>query len=116
MRIRLQEARANGIIRFLPLKALIGRLLVRPFIRRGSRYALVDRWVSHPQMEALFDRHRPVLVVAANPGSWNNSTFSLFGIGNLSDRSFNTRLNYEEEGDGPGTPSFSMITLIHENE
>ena len=29
---------------------------------------------------------------------------------------FNTRLNYEEEGDGPGTPSFSMITLIHEND
>jgi hypothetical protein len=68
VRIRLQEARANGIIRFLALKALIGRLLVRPFIRRGSRYAIVDRWVSHPRMEALFDRHRPVLVVSANPG------------------------------------------------
>ena len=29
---------------------------------------------------------------------------------------FNTRLNAEEGGDGAGTPSFSMITLIHENE
>lgn len=29
---------------------------------------------------------------------------------------FNTRLNYEEENDGTGTPSFSMITLIHEND
>jgi hypothetical protein len=29
---------------------------------------------------------------------------------------FNTRLNAEEDGDGNGTPNFSMITLIHENE
>lgn len=29
---------------------------------------------------------------------------------------FNTRLNAEEDEDGAGTPSFSMITLIHENE
>jgi hypothetical protein len=29
---------------------------------------------------------------------------------------FNTRLNSEDPGDGAGTPSFSMITLIHENE
>ena len=29
---------------------------------------------------------------------------------------FNTRLNAEEDAEGAGTPSFSMITLIHENE
>ena len=29
---------------------------------------------------------------------------------------FNTRLNAEDEGDGAGTPRFSMLTLIHENE
>ena len=29
---------------------------------------------------------------------------------------FNTRLNADEDEDGYGTPSFSMITLIHENE
>jgi CDP-glycerol glycerophosphotransferase (TagB/SpsB family) len=68
VRIRLAEARANGIIRFLPLKSAIGRVLVQPFIRSGSRYALSDRLVSHPAMEQLFDRYRPVLVVAANPG------------------------------------------------
>ena len=68
VRIRLQEARANGIIRWLELKGLIGRVLVQPFTRKGSRYALSDRLVSHPEMEALFDRYRPVLVVAANPG------------------------------------------------
>jgi hypothetical protein len=68
VRIRLEEARANGIIRWLGLKGLIGRALVQPFTRKGSRYALSDRLVSHPDMEALFDRYRPVLVVAANPG------------------------------------------------
>jgi hypothetical protein len=68
VRIRLAEARANGIIRWLGLKGAIGRVLVQPFTRNGSRYALSDRLVSHPDMEALFDRYRPVLVVAANPG------------------------------------------------
>ena len=29
---------------------------------------------------------------------------------------FNTRLGNNESEDGYGTPSFSMITLIHENE
>ena len=68
VRIRLAEARANGIIRWLPVKGLIGRVLVQPFTRKGSRYALADRLVAHPAMEALFDRYRPVLVIAANPG------------------------------------------------
>ena len=68
VRIRLAEARANGIIRWLGVKGLIGRVLVQPFTRNGSRYALSDRLVSHPPMEQLFDRYRPVLVVAANPG------------------------------------------------
>ena len=49
VRIRLQEARANGIIRWLELKGLIGRVLVQPFTRNGSRYALSDR----------FDREHP---------------------------------------------------------
>ena len=68
VRIRLAEARANGIIRALGIKAAIGRVLVEPFMNSGSRYALSDRLVSHPQMETLFDEHRPKLVVAANPG------------------------------------------------
>jgi len=29
---------------------------------------------------------------------------------------FNTRLNHDEDGGGAGTPSFSMLTLIHEND
>ena len=68
VRIRLQEARANGIIRWLGVKGLIGRVLVQPFTRNGSRYALSDRLVSHPAMDTLFDKYQPVLVVAANPG------------------------------------------------
>jgi hypothetical protein len=68
VRIRLAEARANGIIRALPVKAAIGKLLVEPFTHNGSRYALSDRLVSHPQIERLFDHHQPKLVVAANPG------------------------------------------------
>src|SRR6478609_6944784 len=68
VKIRLLEARANGIIRALPIKAALGRILVEPFTHNGSRYALSDRLVSHPQMERLFDQHRPRLVVAANPG------------------------------------------------
>ncbi len=68
VRIRLEEARASGIMRWLGLKGLIGRALVQPFTRNGSRYALADRLVSHPQMDALFEKYQPVLVVAANPG------------------------------------------------
>ena len=68
VRIRLAEARANGIIRALPIKAAIGKVLVEPFTHNGSRYALSDRVVSHPLMERLFEQHQPKLVVAANPG------------------------------------------------
>ena len=68
VRIRLAEARAHGLMRWLGVKGLIGRALVQPFTRKGSRYALADRLVSHPEMEQLFDRYRPALVVAANPG------------------------------------------------
>lgn len=68
VRIRLQEARANGIIRALPVKAALGKVLVEPFTHNGSRYAMSDRLVSHPQMERRFDEHQPMLVVAANPG------------------------------------------------
>ncbi|HUQ88873.1 MAG TPA: CDP-glycerol glycerophosphotransferase family protein [Vicinamibacterales bacterium] len=68
VRIRLAEARANGIIRWLGVKGLIGRVLVQPFTRNGSRYAMSDRFVSHAGMETLFELYRPVLVIAANPG------------------------------------------------
>jgi len=68
VKIRLLEARANGIIRALPVKAALGRILVEPFTHNGSRYAVADQLVSHPEMERLFDQHQPILAVAANPG------------------------------------------------
>ena len=64
VRIRMMEARANGIIRWLGIKAVLGRLVSRA----AAPYALSDRLVSHPQMEQLFDEHQPTLVVCANPG------------------------------------------------
>ena len=64
VRIRMMEARASGIIRWLGLKAVLGRLISRA----TAPYALSDRLVSHPHMEELFDQHQPALVVCANPG------------------------------------------------
>ena len=64
VRIRMMEARANGIIRWLGLKSLLGRLVSHA----NAPYALSDRLVSHPETERLFDQHRPTLVVCANPG------------------------------------------------
>jgi hypothetical protein len=66
VRIRMMEARASGIIRWVGVKGLIGRLVSAPF--GGSPYALSDRLVSHPAFETLFDTYQPVLVVCANPG------------------------------------------------
>lgn len=69
VKIRLMEARANGIIRWLGLKAFLGRLILPLFSGvSGSPYALSDRLVCHPHIEKLFDEHQPMLVVAANPG------------------------------------------------
>ncbi len=68
VRIRLAEARAKGAIRGLGVKAALGKILVEPFLRTGSRYAVADRLVAHPEMDRLFDEHQPRLVVAASPG------------------------------------------------
>lgn len=64
VRIRMMEARANRIIRWIGIKSVLGRLVSRA----DAPYALSDRLVSHPGMERLFDEHQPVLVVCANPG------------------------------------------------
>ncbi len=68
VRIRLMEARANGIIRWRGVKALVGRAILAPWSPNGSPYDLSDRLVSHPEIERLFDEHRPDLVVCASPG------------------------------------------------
>jgi hypothetical protein len=37
-------------------------------ITKATRYDLIDKRVSHPQAEVLFDRYRPVMVVTSSPG------------------------------------------------
>jgi hypothetical protein len=68
VRIRRIEARANGTIRWIAAKHWLARLAAPSMTRRETRYALGDRLVSHPWAEAIFDRHRPVMLVTSNPG------------------------------------------------
>ena len=56
-----------GAVRFRSLKRLLGRFAA-PRARRGDWYGVVDRFVSDPRVEPLFDRHRPTLVATASPG------------------------------------------------
>jgi hypothetical protein len=68
VRIRRQEAIAKKSIRWIRAKSLLASALVPSVTRKSSRYDLSDRLVSHPHAEALFDRHRPSLLVSSNPG------------------------------------------------
>jgi hypothetical protein len=68
VRIRRQEAIARKSIRWIRAKSLIALLLAPSMVRRASRYAVIDRAVSHPWAEQLFDRWRPVLLVTSSPG------------------------------------------------
>lgn len=65
--IRGREAQADGM-RWLGTKQLIARTILPSLSRKETRYALSDRFVSHPVIEAIFDRYRPDLYVASNPG------------------------------------------------
>ena len=42
--------------------------LRRLLMINGSRYDLIDRLVSHPDAERLFDRYQPALLVTSSPG------------------------------------------------
>ena len=68
VRIRRAEAAARKAIRWIGAKRLIARALVPSMVRKASRYAVIDRWISHPAADALFDRYRPALLVASSPG------------------------------------------------
>jgi hypothetical protein len=68
VRIRRAEAAAKKSIRWVGAKRLLARVLAPSIARKETRYALVDRLVSHPHAETLFDRHRPALLVASSPG------------------------------------------------
>ena len=68
VRIRRQEAIAKKTFRWLRAKRLIASVIAPSMVRRSSRYDWVDRLVSHPRADALFDRVRPILVVTSSPG------------------------------------------------
>lgn len=64
VRIRMLEALAEGTIRWIRLKSILGRLVSRA----AAPYALSDRFVSHPDIDHLFETYQPDLVVCANAG------------------------------------------------
>jgi hypothetical protein len=68
VRIRRIEAQAKGTIRWLRTKRLIAQAIAPSLVGKSTRYALIDRRVSHPAAEAIFDRYRPALLVTSSPG------------------------------------------------
>lgn len=68
VKIRRAEAEAKGTLRWIGAKRAIAATLAPSLVRAKSRYDLIDRRVSHPAAEQLFDRHRPELVVTSSPG------------------------------------------------
>ena len=68
VRIRRLEAQAKGTIRWIRAKRLIAQAIAPSLVARPSRYALIDRRVSHASAEALFDRTQPIMLVTSSPG------------------------------------------------
>ena len=68
VRIRRMEAQAKGTVRWIRAKRLLAQMVAPSMVARPTRYALSDKYVSHPWAEALFDRYEPVMVVTSNPG------------------------------------------------
>jgi hypothetical protein len=68
VRIRKAEALADGRIRWIRLKRLIAQACVPSLVNKETRYDAIDRFVSHPWAENLFDRVQPVMLVTSSPG------------------------------------------------
>ena len=68
VRIRRAEAAAKKSIRWIGAKRLLAQIVMPSVVRKETRYGLVDRMVSHPHADALFDKYRPALLVASSPG------------------------------------------------
>ena len=68
VRIRRVEAQAKGTIRWIGVKSRIARWLAPSLAARATRYDLSDGLVSHSWAEALFDKHRPLMLVTSSPG------------------------------------------------
>jgi hypothetical protein len=68
VRIRRAEAVAKKSIRWIRAKRLLAAAIAPSIVRPETRYRLIDRWIAHPAADRLFDRFRPVLLVASSPG------------------------------------------------
>jgi hypothetical protein len=68
VKIRKAEALANGTIRWIRAKRLLTQAFAPSLLRKETRYDLIDRLVAHPAAEAVFERHRPTLLVTSSPG------------------------------------------------
>jgi hypothetical protein len=68
VRIRRAEARAKGTIRWIGAKHYLARTIAPSLVTKATRYDLIDRMVSHPQADRLFDRLQPELLVTSSPG------------------------------------------------
>lgn len=68
VRIRRQEAAAKGTIRWIRAKRILASIAAPSMVRPATRYAVVDRAVSHPWADELFDRHQPAMLVTSSPG------------------------------------------------
>jgi len=68
VRIRRAEAQEKGTIRWIGLKHAIAKTVAPSLVTKATRYDAIDRRVSHPQAEAVFDRLQPAMVVTSSPG------------------------------------------------
>ena len=68
VKIRRQEAVANGTIRWIRAKRILAGVLAPSMVRKESRYDVIDRWITHAGAEQLFDRYQPALLVTSSPG------------------------------------------------
>lgn len=68
VKIRRAEAAAKKSIRWIRTKRLLTSVVAPSILRKPTRYAAIDRMISHPWAEQLFDRDAPVLLVASSPG------------------------------------------------
>jgi hypothetical protein len=68
VKIRRDEARAKKSIRWIRTKRLLASVIAPSILRKPTRYDVIDRMISHPWAEQLFDRYQPVLLVGSSPG------------------------------------------------
>lgn len=68
VRIRRQEAIAKKTIRWIGPKRLLASVITPSTLQPATRYRVIDRWVTHPAAEELFDRYQPALLISSSPG------------------------------------------------